>query len=150
MFILNVRYIIMVTKFTKTQFEELDFYRCLDNKFSISFKNNVINNKLNYKDYNIKSLINLYHEADDWLIVYQDNYNYYKSIADTFNIKNFNAVIKSQKSLIKNLNIYIMSYNKNKFEHNFKKAREQRKFNEKQKLNNLFGIMANVQKDLFK
>lgn len=50
-----------------------------------------------------------------------------------------------------NLNVrYIMSYNKNKFEHNFKKAREQRKFNEKQKLNNLFGIMANVQKDLFK
>ena len=43
-----------------------------------------------------------------------------------------------------------MSYNKNKFEHNFKKAREQRKFNEKQKLNNLFGIMANVQKDIFK
>ena len=103
----NVRFLIMVTKFTKTQFKELDFYRCLDNKFSISFKNNVINNKLNYKDYNIKSLINLYHEADDWLIVYQDNYNYYKSIADTFNIKNFIAVIKSQKSLIKNLNIYI-------------------------------------------
>lgn len=102
----------MVTKFTKTQFKELDFYRCLDNKFSVSFKNNVINNKLNYKDYNIKSLINLYHEADDWLIVYQDNYNYYKSIADTFNIKNFIAVIKSQKSLIKNLNIYINNYGK--------------------------------------
>ena len=108
----NVRFLIMVTKFTKTQFKELDFYRCLDNKFSISFKNNVINNKLNYKDYNIKSLINLYHEADDWLIVYQDNYNYYKSIADTFNIKNFIAVIKSQKSLIKNLNIYINNYGK--------------------------------------
>ena len=45
---------------------------------------------------------------------------------------------------------FIMSYNKNKFEHNFKKAREQRKFDDRQKLNNLFGIMANVQKDSFK
>jgi hypothetical protein len=43
-----------------------------------------------------------------------------------------------------------MSYNKNKFEHNFKKARERRKFDDRQKLNNLFSIMANVQKDTFK
>ena len=112
MFILNVRYIVMVKKFTKTQFEELDFYRCLDNKFSISFKNNVINKKLNYKDYNIKSLINLYHEADDWLVVYKDNYNYYKLLNDGYNIKLINPVIKSITSLIKNLNIYINNHGK--------------------------------------
>ncbi len=106
----NVRFLIMVTKFTKTQFKELDFYRCLDNKFSVSFKNNVINNKLNYKDYDIKSLINLYHEADDWLTVYVDNYNYYKSLQDGYNMKLINPIIKSIKSLIKNLNIYINNY----------------------------------------
>ena len=106
----NVRFLIMVTKFTKTQFEELDFYRCLDNKFSVSFKNNVINNKLNYKDYDIKSLINLYHEADDWLTVYVDNYNYYKLLQDGYNMKLINPIIKSIKSLIKNLNIYINNY----------------------------------------
>ena len=53
-----------------------------------------------------------------------------------------------------NLNVryIIMSYNKNKFQHNLKKAKEQGRFerSERQKLNNLFGIMANVQKDLFK
>jgi hypothetical protein len=45
-----------------------------------------------------------------------------------------------------------MSYNKAKFNHNIAKAKEQGRFerSERQKLNNLFGIMANVQKDLFK
>lgn len=38
---------------------------------------------------------------------------------------------------------------KARFNHTIKKAKEQGKF-ERQKLNNLFGIMANVQKDLFK
>lgn len=43
-------------------------------------------------------------------------------------------------------------YNKAKFNHNIKKARRQGYFEryERQKINNLFGIMANVQKDLFK
>ena len=43
-------------------------------------------------------------------------------------------------------------YNKTKFDHNVKKLRRQGYFDrsERQKLNNLFGIMANVQKDLFK
>ena len=43
-------------------------------------------------------------------------------------------------------------YNKAKFNHNIKKARRQGYFDrdDKQKLNNLFGIMANVQKDTFK
>ena len=41
---------------------------------------------------------------------------------------------------------------KARFNHNIKKAKEQGRFerSERQKLNNLFGIMANVQKDLFK
>jgi hypothetical protein len=41
---------------------------------------------------------------------------------------------------------------KARFNHTIKKAKEQGRFerSEKQKLNNLFGIMANVQKDLFK
>jgi hypothetical protein len=108
----NYKNIIMATKFTKTQFQELDFYRCLDNKFSISFKNNVIKNKLNYKDYSIKSLINLYHEADDWLTVYKNNYDYYKLENDSYNMKLINPVIKSITSLIKNLNIYINNHGK--------------------------------------
>ena len=41
---------------------------------------------------------------------------------------------------------------KARFNHTLKKAKEQGRFerSERQKLNNLFGIMANVQKDLFK
>ena len=43
-------------------------------------------------------------------------------------------------------------YNKAKFDHNIKKARRQGYFEryERQKINNLFGIMAKVQKDTFK
>jgi len=42
-----------------------------------------------------------------------------------------------------------MSYNKNKFEHNLKKAKRQREFDryERQKLNNLFSIFADVNKN---
>jgi hypothetical protein len=42
-----------------------------------------------------------------------------------------------------------MSYNKNKFEHNLKKAKRQREFArfERQKLNNLFSIFADVNKN---
>jgi hypothetical protein len=43
-----------------------------------------------------------------------------------------------------------MSYNKNKFEHNLKKAKRQREFERKQKLNDLFGVMAKVQLNSFK
>jgi len=39
-----------------------------------------------------------------------------------------------------------MSYNKNKFEHNLKKAKEQGR-SERQKLNNLFSIFADVNKN---
>ena len=51
-----------------------------------------------------------------------------------------------------NLNVryIIMSYNKNKFEHNLKKAKRQREFERKQKLNDLFGVMAKVQLNSFK
>ena len=42
-----------------------------------------------------------------------------------------------------------MSYNKNKFEHNLKKIKRQREFarSERQKLNNLFSIFADVNKN---
>lgn len=42
-----------------------------------------------------------------------------------------------------------MSYNKNKFEHNLKKTKRQREFArfERQKLNNLFSIFADVNKN---
>ena len=43
-----------------------------------------------------------------------------------------------------NLNVRYMSYNKAKFNHNIAKAKEKRK------LNNLFSVMAKVQKDSFK
>ncbi len=43
-----------------------------------------------------------------------------------------------------------MSYNKNKFEHNLKKAKRQREIERKQKLNDLFGVMAKVQLNSFK
>ena len=41
------------------------------------------------------------------------------------------------------------SYNKNKFEHNLKKTKRQREFArfERQKLNNLFSIFADVNKN---
>lgn len=47
---------------------------------------------------------------------------------------------------------FIIMSAKARFNHTIKKAKEQGRFqrSEKQKLNNLFGIMANVQKDLFK
>ena len=47
---------------------------------------------------------------------------------------------------------FIIMSAKARFNHTIKKAKEQGRFerSERQKLNNLFGIMANVQKDLFK
>ena len=100
-----------MARFTKQQFMELDFYSDIEysesNGFPASFRINVKANKLNYKDYSVKSLTTLYYEAFDWLCVYQDNLEGAKIINDTTDTKRWSAIVRLQKTLINNLKKYL-------------------------------------------
>ena len=106
-------------RFSKIQFDEIDFYSDVEystgNGFPSDFKINVKANKRNYKDYTIESLRILYYEAFDWLCVYQDNLEGAKEIKDKIDTKIWSGVVRSQKTLINNLKKYLNERKENTY-----------------------------------